>query len=151
MMRPDRFEKFTVKQLAAHPAVGAAAPLRDQPGPNGARYPYGVAVRWAAGGEHRWQITAESAPGDRYDRPEEPGKGDPAPAVDEPDPAGPVSDRDAEQLLAHILAAAGSPEFADVDCWSRRPGALPGRRGLTVRCHTGARLYLRAPGATGAR
>lgn len=91
-------------------------------------------LRRAAGPEFRWQITAESAPGDVYSRPETTAEGDPAPGVQAPAPAGPYGLADADTLLAHVLTAARSPEVRTVQ---RRDG------GLTVRCHSGASIYLR--------
>jgi hypothetical protein len=133
-MRPARFETLAVDLLTAHPAVEAAAPLRDA---GDARYPYGIALRLAAGTEFRWQVMAASAAGDSYARPETPVEGDPAPGVQAPEPPGPYSLADADSLLAHVLTAprdSGS-EFVSVQ---RRTG------GLTITCHSGAMLYVRA-------
>lgn len=141
-MRPSTFEAFAVEQLASHKAVAAARALRDL---GEQRYPYGVAVRLQDGAEYRWQICAESAPGDSYARPETRVDGDPAPAIPAPKPAagGPYGLADADEFLAHVLTAAQSPEFGRI---RRRDG------GLTIRCHSGASLYLRAlPVPTGKR
>ncbi|MBM9510062.1 hypothetical protein [Actinacidiphila acididurans] len=131
-MRPDRFQAFVLEQLGAHPAVAQAAPLAET---GETRYPYGVAVKLTAGGEFRWQITAESAPGDRYSEPEQPVEGDPAPGVQAPAVSGPYGLADADAFMAHVLTAGRSAELRAVQ---RRDG------GLTVTCHNRARLYLRA-------
>lgn len=140
-MRPARFEAFALEHLAASPLVARTALLRDV---GDTRHPYGVAVQWAAGGEHRWQITGESAPGDSYSSPEQIGEGHPAPGVQPPELVGPIGDADAEALLAHILTGPRSPELATVKRWSHLDGAVPDHYGLTIRCHTGAHLYLHA-------
>lgn len=140
-MRPARFEAFALDLLAGHPAVETAVPLRDA---GDTAHPYGLVIRLAAGPQFRWQITAESAPGDSYTRPETPGEGQPAPGVQAPAPAGPYGLADADTLLAHVLTAARSPELRTVQ---RRNG------GLTIRCHTGATVYVRAlvpPGSSAA-
>jgi hypothetical protein len=139
-MRPARFEAFAVEHLAASPLVARTAPLRDA---GDTRHPYGLAVRWGVGGEHRWQILGESAPGDNYANPEQTREGDPTPGVQPPELVGPITDADAETLLAHILTGPRSPELAAITRWSHQDGAAPGYYGLTIRCHTGARLYLR--------
>lgn len=131
-MRPDRFQAFVLEQLGAHPAVAQAAPLQET---GESRYPYGVAVKLTAGGEFRWQITAESAPGDRYSEPEQPVEGDPAPGVEAPKAAGPYGLADADAFMAHVLAAAGCREFRTVQ---RRDGSL------AITCQNRARLYLRS-------
>lgn len=140
-MRPDRFEALTVELLAAHPAVEAAAPLRDA---GDTRHPYGVAIRLAAGGEFRWQIMGESAPGDDYAQPETRTEGDPVPGVQAPQPSGPYGLADADTLLAHVLTVAARPtetapaRTAELRTVQRRNG------GLTIRCYSGATLYVRA-------
>jgi hypothetical protein len=132
-VRPDLFETWAVGLLAAHPAVEAAAALRDA---GDTRHPYGMAIRLAAGQQFRWQITATS--GETY----EPAQCavDPKPPV----PASPYSLEDADALLAYVLTAAGSPDLGSV---------LAREGGLTIRCADGVTLYLRAllPHPTGRR
>lgn len=139
-MRPDRFETYAVKHLAEHPAVARAAALRDA---GDTTHPYGVAVQLTGGAEFRWQITAQSAPGEAYDRPEVPVEGDPAPGVAGPEVDGQWGPAKAERLLAHAVTAPGCREFAAVKRWSLRDGAAPDSFGVTVHCHNGAVLFLR--------
>jgi hypothetical protein len=139
-VRPARFEVFALEQLATHPAVARAAALRDI---GDTAHPYGVGVQLAGGGEFRWQITAQSAPGESYARPEAPVEGDPAPVVAAPKPAGGWAPADGEALLAHVVTAAGCREVAEVVRWSLRDGAGAGTFGVTVRCYNGAVLYAR--------
>jgi hypothetical protein len=137
-VRPDRFQAFALEQLAAHQAVKGARALRDL---GESRYPYGVAVRLQDGSEYRWQITAESAPGDSYASPETASEGDPAPGIPAPGPAtaagagkGPYGLADADGFLAHVITAARSRELHRV----RRHD-----NGLVIACHSGSKLYLR--------
>lgn len=139
-MRPERFETFVVKHLAEHPAVARAAALRDA---GDTTHPYGVALQLTTGAEFRWQITAQSAPGEAYDRPEVPVEGDPAPGVAAPESPGNWGMAEVETLLAHALTAPGCREFAGVQRWSLRDGATEGSYGVTVHCHNGATLFLR--------
>lgn len=140
-MRPATFEDFAIGALAQHKTIAGARPLRDI---GEQRYPYGVAIRLQDGSEYRWQITAESAPGDNYATPEQPAEGDPAPGTPAPAPnagkgkgtaAGPFGLADADTLLAHILTHAGNRQIREL----RRHGS-----GLTIRCHSKATIYLRA-------
>ena len=133
-MRPDTFQDFAVDALAAHGTIAGARTLAAI---GESKYPYGLAIRLQGGAEYRWQITAESAPGDSYATPEQPVDGDPAPAA--PAPAGPASGpfglADADELLAHVLTHAHSRQILSV---RRHPA------GLTIRCHSKATIYLRA-------
>lgn len=140
-MRPDRFETFAVEQLAAHPAVERAAALRDA---GDTTHPFGVAVQLVGGGEWRWQITSQSAPGEAYGSPEAPVEGDPAPGVAAPEVTGQWGPADADTLLAAAITGARSPELAAVRRWAPRDDDGKGPYGLTVDCHNGAVLYLRA-------
>lgn len=134
-MRPGTFQDFALTTLTSHATVTGARPLPDV---GETRYPYGLAIRVHDGTEYRWQITAESAPGDKYSETEQPGDGEPATLADAPaGPAGggPFGLADADELLAHVLTHAKNRQIRTV---RRRDG------GLTIRCHTGATIYLRA-------
>ncbi|MFJ2202413.1 hypothetical protein [Streptomyces violaceusniger] len=97
--------------------------------------PYGLAVV-LEGNEARWQVTAQSVPGDDFDQPETPVEGDTGP-IEGPWADGP------EGWLAQLLASSGSREIERIEQWSLREE--PDRRdGLTVFFHNGARIFARS-------
>lgn len=143
-MRPARFQSFAVDTLrqAAHPLVKEVATLSEA---GDSKHPFGVAVQLASGGELRWQVIGESAPGDKYDQPEVPVEGEsPMALIDGGDLPAKADKAAGEAWLAGLLSSAGSRELATIEQWSRRDDAKPGHHGLTVRCHSGAKVYVRA-------
>ncbi|MDX3232976.1 hypothetical protein [Streptomyces sp. ME19-01-6] len=129
-MRPDRFQNF-VRDLAKNdPRAGKAATLAEA---GDTKRPFGLAVA-LEGREVRWQITIRSAEGDNFDRPEKPVEVEPV-TMD-----GPWADG-SEGWLARLLVGSGSKEIDTIDQWSLREEP---KDGLTVKCHSGAWLFVRA-------
>ncbi|MDX3076685.1 hypothetical protein [Streptomyces sp. MI02-7b] len=143
-MRPDRFETFaidTVRQ-AGHPLVSKVLTLKEA---GEGRQPYGLEVQFTTGTALRWQIIAESAPGDKYDQPEVPVEGEaPMAPLGEVDLAAKPDRVSGEAWLAHLLSAAGSKELASIEEWSKREETKAGHHGMTLRFHSGAKVYVRA-------
>ncbi|MEU6340259.1 hypothetical protein ABZ883_04820 [Streptomyces sp. NPDC046977] len=142
-MRPTRFETFaidTVRQ-AGHPLVSKVLTLKEA----GGNQPFGLEVAFTTGTALRWQVIGESAPGDKYDQAEVPVEGEApiAPLVGA-DLAGRPDRASGEAWLAQLLSAAGSRELASVKEWSKREEAKEGHHGLTLRFHSGAKVYVRA-------
>ncbi|MEU7240288.1 hypothetical protein [Streptomyces sparsogenes] len=129
-MRPERFQNFLVGLAKNDPQAGTAVTLKEA---GDSKHPYGLAVN-LGGREVRWQITIRSAEGDDFDRPEKPVEGDVV-HVDGPWAEGP------EGWLARLVAGSGSNEIADIEQWSL---CEPPKDGLTVKCHSGAWLFVRA-------
>ncbi|MEU1663604.1 hypothetical protein ABZ547_08310 [Streptomyces sparsogenes] len=129
-MRPERFQNFLVDLAKNDPQAGTAVTLKEA---GDSKHPYGLAVN-LGGREVRWQITIRSAEGDDFDRPEKPVEGDVV-HVDGPWAEGP------EGWLARLVAGSGSNEIADIEQLSLREQP---RDGLTVKCHSGALLFVRA-------
>lgn len=129
-MRPDRFQDFVLQLAQADPRAGKAATLKDA---GDAKRSYGLAVMYE-GREVRWQINARSAERDNFDQPEKPVEVAPV-VLDGPWAEG------AEGWLAQLLAGSGSKEIEDIEQWSLREKP---KDGLTVKCYSGAWLYLRA-------
>lgn len=139
-MRPDRFESFLISLAKTGEGARQVSTLRDA---GDTKHPYGIAVT-LGDREVRYQITAQSAPGERYEQPEEPVEGEPAPTMGDPVvPAGPVGPGEAEGWLAAVLAAARSPEVQRVERWSVREGAHGGHAGVTAHFHNGGRAFVR--------
>lgn len=139
-MRPDRFEAFALDLVKNTPQASQVATLREA---GDTAHPYGLAVTLPTA-EVRVQFTAQSAPGDRYEQPEEPVEGEPGPSLGEPTlPAGRPAPADVEGWLAAVLAGAQSPEVARVERWSTAEGARKGHAGVTAHFHSGARIYAR--------
>ena len=129
-VRPDRFQNFVVDLARNDPRAGKAATLAEA---GDSKRLYGLAVV-LEGRETRWQINIRSAEGDNFDQPERPVEGDPV-SLDGPWAEG------AEGWLAQLLASSGSKEIEDIDQWSLREEP---KNGLTVKCYSGAWLFLRA-------
>jgi hypothetical protein len=138
-MRPSRFEALLVSAARTAPGVTAARTF----GEGGVdRYPFGVEVQ-AGGRTSRWQVTATSAPGDDYARPE------PAPVLGEKPavlPAGEAG-QDPATVEAALIAAvlqADAGEIAAVERYSTRQQPPAVQYGATITCQNGARLYINA-------
>ncbi|MFI0822244.1 hypothetical protein ACH4TX_42275 [Streptomyces sp. NPDC021098] len=129
-MRPKTLQDFLVDLAKNDPRAGKAATLAEA---GDSKRPYGLAVM-LEGRETRWQINARSAERDDFDQPEHPVEGGPI-SMD-----GPWADG-AEGWLAQLIAGSGSKQIEDIEQWSLR--AEP-KQGLTVKCYSGAWLYLRA-------
>lgn len=129
-MRPERFQNLLVDLAKNDPQAGTAVTLKEA---GDSKHPYGLAVK-LEGREVRWQITIRSAEGDDFDKPETPVKGDVV-HLDGPWAEGP------EGWLARLVAGSGSDEIAGIDQWSLREQP---KDGLTVKCHSGAWLFVRA-------
>ena len=140
-MRPDRFESFALDLVKNAPQVVQATTLREA---GDTAHPYGLAIDMGGSEEVRIQFTAQSAPGDRYDQPEQRVEGEPVPPLGDPVlPPGEPSPEAVEEWFAAVLAGAGSREIAKVERWSLAEGARRGHVGVTVYCHSGARIYAR--------
>lgn len=129
-MRPDRLQTFVLQLARNDPRAGKAATLAEA---GDSKRPYGLAVMYE-GREVRWQINARSAERDNFDQPEKPVEVAPV-TLDGPWADGP------EGWLAQLLAGSGSTEIEDIEQWSLRAEA---KQGLTVKCYSGAWLYMRA-------
>ncbi|MFD8384316.1 hypothetical protein ACFV2X_38340 [Streptomyces sp. NPDC059679] len=129
-MRPETFQNFVVDLAKNDPRAGKAATLAEV---GDSKRPYGLAVV-LEGREVRWQINARSAERDDFGQPEKPVEGDPI-SFDGPWAEGP------EGWLARLVAGSGSKEIEEIEQWSLREEP---KDGLTVKCHSGAWLYLRA-------
>lgn len=129
-MRPQRFQDFVVRLATEDPGAGQAKTLKDA---GDAKRPYGLSVVYE-GREVRWQINARSAERDDFDQPEKPVEGGPI-SLDGPWAEGP------EGWLARLVVGSGSREIEDIEQWSLREDP---KDGLTVKCYSGAWLYLRA-------
>jgi hypothetical protein len=129
-VRPATFQSFVVDLARNDPRAGKAATLAEA---GDSKRPYGLAVM-LEGRETRWQINARSAEGDNFDQPERPVGGDPI-SMDGPWVDGP------EGWLAQLLAGSGSREIEAIDQWSLHDEP---KQGLTVKCHSGAWLFMRA-------
>lgn len=129
-MRPDRFQNLLVNLARNDPKAGKAATLAEA---GDSKRPYGLAVV-LDGREVRWQINARSAERDDFDQPETPVEGGPI-SMDGPWAKGP------EGWLAQMVAGSGSKEIEDIEQWSLRENP---KDGLTVKCYSGAWLFVRA-------
>ena len=137
-MRPQRFQDFAVELASKDPLAGKAVTLKEA---GDSTHPFGLAAM-LNGAEARFQFIAESAPGDKYSEPETPVEGDPVAPLE--GPAAGSGKAGAEAWLGSLLASSGSREIAAIELWSQRPDAKPGHHGVTVRCHSGAKVYARA-------
>jgi hypothetical protein len=134
-MRPTRFQDFAVE--LAEISDGASAVTLAEAGDT--KYPFGLAVK-VNGGEMRFQIIAQGAPGEKYDEPEEPVEGDPI----TPDAVADLGGTSAERWLAGLLAGSGCREIERIEAWSpRREAGKSGQDGLTVFFRNQARIYAR--------
>ncbi|MBL3805425.1 hypothetical protein ACIP44_22905 [Streptomyces diastaticus] len=133
-MRPEQFLDFIVPLAQGGPGAVRVQTLADS---GDTQHPFGIAVT-RGGGEERWQVIGQLAPGEKHDTPSAAVTGDPA--------TGPLPAADApsEEWLAGIILAAASPEISAVTRWSTREDARPGHIGLTVDYHNGARTFIRA-------
>ncbi|GAB3954113.1 hypothetical protein GCM10028832_09380 [Streptomyces sparsus] len=129
-MRPERFEQFALRLAEASPESGSAMTLKQA---GDSKHPYGLAVK-LSGTEHRFQFVVQSADGDKYSEPERPVEGSPIDTA-------PTGGSAAEQWFAQLIAASASPEIADLAIWSTRPDS--DRAGVTVTCHSGAKVFAR--------
>lgn len=129
-MRPQRFQDFVVRLASEDPSAGQAKTLADA---GDTKRPYGLAVV-LEGREVRWQINARSAERDDFDQPEKPVEAVPI-SLDGPWAEGP------EGWLARLVAGSGSKEIEDIEQWSLREDP---KDGLTVKCYSGAWLFMRA-------
>jgi len=132
-MRPARFQDYLLDLANKQPHT-TARPLTEA---GETRYPYGAAIRTPRG-EARWQIIGQLAPGERHNTPDTPVHAKPPALVDDPGP-----DASPEAWLAALIAQAGCTEYEQIERWSTRPDGA-GQAGITIHCHNGARLYIRA-------
>jgi hypothetical protein len=137
-MRPDRFAQLLT--AAANSLDGVTAELTPETDGRHLR-PYVVTVQ-AGGKTTRWQVTAASAPGDKYSEPEaEPILGEkPEPPAAMTMPAGSLEQLEAALVTAVLDADAG--EIAAADLYSRRPAPPAVGYGATIVCHNGAKIFL---------
>jgi hypothetical protein len=136
-MRPSRFEALLVSAARTAPGVTAARTLAEA---GVDRYPFGVEVQ-AGGRTSRWQVTATSAPGDDYARPE------PAPVLGEKPAILPAGEAGADPasveaaLIAAVLQA-DAGEIAAVERYSTREQPPAVGYGATITCHNGAKVFV---------
>lgn len=136
-MRPARFLQLLVSAARTAPGVTRVEPVTDD---GCSARPYLLAVE-AGGRTTRWQVTATSAPGDDYAKPER------APVIGEKPallPAGPATGDVASveaALIAAVLQADGG-EIASVERYSTREQPPAVGWGATFVCHDGSKLYL---------
>ena len=131
-MRPARFQDFTldlVKNSSDATHVQTLAEAGDS------KHPRGLAITTTAG-EARWQIVGQLAVGEKHTDPDTPVTDEPFRTWTEPKPG------DHEGWFAAALARAESPEIANIERWSIRPGQQD-KPGLTVFFHNGAKVFIR--------
>lgn len=139
-MRPDRFQHFALDLAKNAPGTSHVTTLQEA---GDSKHPYGLALALGPT-QARVQFTAQSAPGDRYEQPEQPVEGDPVQPTGDPAlPPGKTSQADVEAWLAALLAVSGSPEMAKVERWSTRESARKDHFGVTAHFHSGARVFAR--------
>ncbi|WFB09390.1 hypothetical protein LRS74_21845 [Streptomyces sp. LX-29] len=141
-MRPSRFEEHALDLVKNAAGVSGVSRLREA---GDDKHPFGLAMTHA-GGEARWQFIAESSPGDDYSETEAPVEGEPMAPVPVPEVGARLGPVEAEAWFAALLASGGSREISSIEQWSGRANPRPGHHGLTVRCHSGARIYVRVLG-----
>ncbi|MGW9209870.1 hypothetical protein ACWGR4_23145 [Embleya sp. NPDC055664] len=139
-MRPTRFTPWLQQRLAESGSVTQVrTPTEAGRQASPKRGPYGLLLTLRNGGVVELGITAESAPGDQYDQPENVVEGEPMTPLPTPEIDGAkVRTGDVEAFIAAVIAT--SSEVAHIDRYSEAesPGAIP--YGLQIRTHSGAKL-----------
>ena len=108
--------------------------------------PYGLVLGLPTRALVYWQTCATAWPGESYDSPEQPARGQPPPAMTMPTlPTVQMTPLvNVERYMGALLTGCANEETAAVELYADRPrpGAIP--YGLNVRFHNGARIFLYA-------
>lgn len=139
-LRPDRFQALLTAAATTVPGVTGAKTLAET---GETTYPYGVALDIGSSRPSRWQIAAQSAPGDRYEQAEpEPVLGEPIPKP-EVGPAGRNAATVAKALVAAVLQA-DPGEISRYELYAEREPAPAIGSGATLHFYDGSRIFLNA-------
>jgi hypothetical protein len=132
-MRPESFIPFVMDCIKNTPGVARVQTLAEA---GETKYPFGFVVT-VGSIEVGWQVSWQSAGGERDDSPAADIDGEPAAWADTT-----VQDG-GEEWLAAVIGRAESPQIARIERWSPREGNRPGHVGVTVYFHNGRRTFLR--------
>ncbi|MFE7132270.1 hypothetical protein ACFVIM_15560 [Streptomyces sp. NPDC057638] len=134
-MRPGRFQEFVIDLAKNDPGVTRVQTLAEE---GETKVPCGLAITLGQR-VSRWGVVGQLPDGAKHEGfTDTPVHGTPCAAGEPPRP------EDApEAWLSALLGRAASPEIAHVERWSTRPDARPDYRGVTVRFHNSARVFVR--------